>query len=104
MSQGPHRTTTAYLQPDGRWIDLRVVENRAFWAWATIEEMLEPSHHSILQYRLPTTGEVVPLQQIAPSKTDEERVLLVTPELADVPSAIVCQLRRGREGLERRST
>ncbi|GAU71423.1 recombinase [Streptomyces sp. NBRC 110611] len=31
--------------------------------------------------------------QIAPSKTDEERVLLVTPELADILSAIVCRIR-----------
>jgi hypothetical protein len=99
----PHRTTTAYLLPCSRRIGLKAAENRAFWAWATIEvlrhtgirieEMLELSHHSILQYRLPTTGEVVPLLQIAPSKTDEERVLLVTPELADVLSAIVCRIR-----------
>ncbi|MGI3224302.1 tyrosine-type recombinase/integrase [Streptomyces sp. GTA36] len=78
-------------------------ENRAFWAWATIEvlrltgirieELLELSHHSIIQYRLPTTGEIVPLLQIAPSKTDEERMLLVTPELADVLSAIVSRVR-----------
>ena len=39
--------------------------------------------------RLPTTGELVPLLQIAPSKSDEERLLLVGPELADVLSAIV---------------
>lgn len=32
--------------------------------------MLEASHHSLIQYRLPTNGEVVPLLQIAPSKTD----------------------------------
>ncbi|MEE1805125.1 site-specific integrase [Streptomyces sp. BE133] len=55
--------------------------------------MLEASHHSITQYRLPTTGEVVPLLQIAPSKTDEERLLLVSPELADVLSAMVCRVR-----------
>ncbi|MEU2607704.1 tyrosine-type recombinase/integrase [Streptomyces albus] len=78
-------------------------ENRAFWVWASveflrhtgarIEEMLEVSHHSIVQYTLPTTGEVVPLLQIAPSKTDEERMLLVMPELADVLSAVVSRVR-----------
>jgi hypothetical protein len=35
----------------------------------------------------------VPLLQIAPSKTDTERLLLVSPELADVLSAIIRRLR-----------
>ena len=75
----------------------------AFWAHATIEvlrltgirceELLELSHHSITEYRLPSTGELVPLLQIAPSKTDAERLLLVSPELADVLSGIVTRLR-----------
>lgn len=42
---------------------------------------------------LPTTGEIVPLLQIAPPKTDEERLLLVSPEQADVLSTIVCRAR-----------
>jgi len=57
------------------------------------EELLELSHHSITEYCLPSSGEVVPLLQIAPSKTDTERLLLVSPELADVLSAIVTRLR-----------
>jgi hypothetical protein len=48
---------------------------------------------SVTQYRLPSTGEVVPLLQIAPSKTDTERLLLVSPELADILSAIISRLR-----------
>jgi hypothetical protein len=55
------------------------------------------SHHSITQYRLPATGELVPLLQIAPSKTDAERLLLISPELADVLSAIVSRIR-GQDG------
>ncbi len=84
-------------------------EHRAFWAWAAveflrhtgarIEEMLETSHHALVQYRLPTTGEIVPLLQIAPSKTDQERVLLVSPELADVLSAVICRVRDPRTGV-----
>jgi hypothetical protein len=35
----------------------------------------------------------VPLLQIAPSKTDTERLLVVSPELADVLSAIICRIR-----------
>lgn len=92
----------------GQRRDLGNEEKRAFWAWATIEvlrhtgirieELLELSHHSIIQYKLPTSGEIVPLLQIAPSKTDKERLLLVTPELADVLSAIVWRVR-GEDGI-----
>ena len=59
-----------------------------------VEELLELSHHSLIQYRLPSTGELVPLLQIAPSKTDTERLLVVGPELADVLSAVICRVRR----------
>jgi hypothetical protein len=74
-------------------------ESDAFWARAAfevlsrtgvrIEEMLELTHQAITSYRLPSTGELVPLLQIVPSKTDQERLLLVDPELADVLSAII---------------
>jgi hypothetical protein len=36
---------------------------------------------------------LVPLLQIAPSKTDAERLLVISPELANVLSAIVCRIR-----------
>lgn len=78
-------------------------EDRAFWAWAAvqvlhltgirIEELTELTHPSLVQYRLPATGELVPLLHIAPSKTDTERLLVVSPELADVLSAIICRVR-----------
>jgi integrase len=83
--------------------DLVREEDHAFWAWAAVEvlratgirleELTELSHHSLVQYRLPTTGELVPLLQIVPSKTDVERLLLVSPELAEVLSAIICRVR-----------
>jgi hypothetical protein len=90
--------------PDaGRDHDLSLAEDDAFWTWAIvevlrhtgirIEELLELTHHAIVQYKLPTTGELVPLLQIAPSKTDVERLLLVSPELADVLAAIVFRVR-----------
>ena len=69
----------------GRRRDLTREEDDTFWAWAAVEvlrmtgirveELTELSHHSLVQYRPPTTGELVPLLQIAPSKTDEERLL-----------------------------
>jgi hypothetical protein len=87
----------------GKRRNLTYEEDEAFWAFAAIEvlrltgirgeELLELTHHSITEYRLPSTGELVPLLQIAPSKTDTERLLLVSPELADVLSAIVTRLR-----------
>lgn len=87
----------------GKRRNLSYEDEEAFWSFSTIEvlrltgirceEMLELSHHSITEYRLPSTGEIVPLLQIAPSKTDTERLLLVSPELTDVLSAMVCRLR-----------
>ena len=83
--------------------DLTFEEHRAFWTWAMvevlrhtglrIEELTELSHHSLIQYRLPTSGELVPLLQIAPSKTDQERLLVISPELADVLAPIVGRVR-----------
>jgi integrase len=85
--------------------DLRREEEYAFWAWAAvnvlrmtgirIEELMEITHHNLIQYRLPTTSEIVPLLQIAPSKTDAERLLVVSPELADVLSASIVRVRNG---------
>jgi integrase len=87
----------------GKRRNLTYEEDEAFWAFAAIEtlrltgirgeELLELTHHSITEYRLPSTGELVPLLQIAPSKTDTERLLLVSPELADVLSTVVSRLR-----------
>ncbi len=58
-----------------------------------VEELTELTHPSVVQYRLPSTGELVPLLHIAPSKTDTERLLVISPELADVLSAIICRVR-----------
>jgi hypothetical protein len=87
----------------GKRRDLTFDEHRGFWTWAMIEvlrhtgirieELTELSHHSLIQYRLPATGELIPLLQIAPSKTDAERLLVISPELADALSAIVSRIR-----------
>jgi hypothetical protein len=90
--------------PRGKRHDLTWEEDHAFWTWAIIEvlrsigirveELLELTHHSLVQYRLPSTGELVPLLQIAPSKTDTERLLVVSPDLADVLSAVITRLQQ----------
>jgi integrase-like protein len=87
----------------GQRRNITIEEDRAFWAWAAIEvlratgirieELTELSHHSLVQYRLPATGELIPLLQIAPSKTDAERLLVISPELADVLSTIISRIR-----------
>jgi hypothetical protein len=87
----------------GKRRDLTYEEHRGFWTWAVvevlrhtgirIEELGELSHHALIQYRLPATGELVPLLQITPSKTDSERLLVISPELADVLSTIMCRIR-----------
>jgi hypothetical protein len=87
----------------GRRRDLTYEEHRGFWTWALvevlrhtgirIEELTELSHHSLIQYRLPSSGQLIPLLQIAPSKIDTERLLVISPELADVLSTIVARVR-----------
>jgi integrase len=87
----------------GKRADLTGEEDYAFWGWAAvevlrhtgirIEELLELSHHSLVQYRLPGTGELVPLLQVMPSKTDTERLLLISPDLADVLAAVISRVR-----------
>jgi integrase len=93
----------------GKRRNLTHEEEAAFWSWATvevlrhtgirIEEMLELTHHSFIAYTLPATGEVVPMLQVAPSKTDAERLLLVSPELAEVLTAIIFRVRAGKAAL-----
>jgi integrase len=93
----------------GRRRDVKAEERRAFWAWAAVEvlrltgirveELTELSHHSLIQYRLPSTRELIPLLQIAPSKTDAERLLVISPELADVLAAIITRVRESGGGI-----
>jgi hypothetical protein len=89
-------------QPARRAINCHTHEADAFWAWAIIEvlrltgirleELLELTHLSIRHYR-PPGGELVVLLQIAPSKTDRERVIPVCPELAHVLAMVVARAR-----------
>ncbi|MCQ4206432.1 hypothetical protein [Streptomyces longispororuber] len=57
--------------------DLTREDDAAFWTWAAvevlhatgirIEELTELSHHSLVQCRLPSSGELIPLLHIGPS-------------------------------------
>lgn len=87
----------------GERIDVTETEDDAFWTWAIIEtfrhtgvrieELLEVTHLALVSYQLPDTGEIVPLLQIVPSKGNEERLLLISPELASVLAFVVKRLR-----------
>ena len=83
-------------------------EDDAFWSWSIVEtlrhtgirveELQELTQMAVVQYQLPDTGEVVPLLQIVPSKSGEERVLLIGPELADVLATIITRLQQRHHG------
>jgi hypothetical protein len=87
----------------GELIDQTYAEERAFWAWAAvhtlhqtgmrIEELMELTATAFVTYRVPTTGELLPLLQVLPSKSDQERMLLVSPELAHVLAAVRHRVR-----------
>jgi integrase len=89
--------------------DITHSEDEAFWALAVIEtlrhtgirieELQEITHLALVSYQLPGTGEVVPLLQIVPSKSNEERLLLVSPELASVLATVISRLRGDNDGV-----
>jgi integrase len=88
--------------------DVTKRDDDAFWCWSIVEtlrhtgirveELRELTQMAVAQYQLPDTGEVVPLLQIVPAKSGEERVLLVGPELANVRAAIIARLRQRHGG------
>lgn len=89
-------------------LDLTRAEDEAFWSWAIIEtlrhtgvrieELLEITHLALVSYQLPDTAELVPLLQVVPSKSNEERLLLISPELASVFATIITRHRRHHGG------
>lgn len=84
-------------------IDQTQREDSAFWSWAVVntlyytgirlEELSELTSTALTLYRPVGGGRAVPLLQIAPSKTDAERVLVVPPELAHVLARIKARVR-----------
>ncbi|MFJ8961491.1 tyrosine-type recombinase/integrase [Lentzea sp. NPDC102401] len=92
----------------GERVDAARGEDDAFWTWAIVEvlrhtgvrveELLEITHLAVVSYQVPGTGEVVPLLQIVPSKNNEERLLVVSPELARVLATVISRLRRHNGG------
>jgi site-specific recombinase XerD len=106
--QANHDVAVLAADPEGVQHDLTRQEDEAFWAWAIIEtlrhtgvrceELLETTQLALVSYRLADSGETVPLLQIVPSKSNEERLLLVSPELASVLATIITRLRDSNHG------
>lgn len=81
-----------------RRIDQTYTEDIAFLGWAVanvlhetgirIEELLELTSTAITTYTSTRTGERLLLLQIVPSKSDTERMLVISPELAHVLAAL----------------
>jgi site-specific recombinase XerC len=105
--RGPEHVYATDLTSDTQ-INLTITENSAFWGWAIVEtlrhtgvrleELMEITHLALISYQLQDTGEIVPLLQIIPSKSNSERLLLVSPELASVLATIkrIRDLQTGR--------
>jgi integrase len=101
-SPEPVRLLAQRLDEPGPRLDVAAAEDAAFWTWAVvevlrrsgvrIEELLELTHLSVRQYQAPT-GEMIPLLQISPSKTDTERVIPADPELAAVLARIIRRIK-----------
>lgn len=89
----------------GKPVNVTFAEDATFWQWATVEtlthtglrceELLELSQLSIRQYQRPN-GEVIALLVVAPSKTDQERVIPMSPELFHVIATIIRRLTDNR--------
>jgi len=98
----PARLFARRADEPGKRFDVQAAEDEAFWTWAVvevlrrsgvrIEELLELTHLSLRQYKAPT-GEMIPLLQVSPSKTDTERVIPVDPELVAVLARIIRRAR-----------
>lgn len=94
-----------WIRSTGQRIDVTAMEEEGFWSWAVIEtlrhtgirkeELLEITQLSLRHYVAPTTGTLVPLLHIVPSKTDRERLIPMNPELVQVLLAV---LRRAKAG------
>ena len=88
----------------GERINATRTEDEAFWSWAVIEtlrhtgvrveELTEITHCALVQYTMPKTRELVPMLQVVPSKSNAERLLMLSPEVTSVLATIVSRLRK----------
>lgn len=107
LDRGPAAIFFAIVDGNGSRFNAERDEDNAFWLWAAIEVLrrtgvrievlLELTHLSLRHYQAPT-GEMIPLIQVSPSKTDRERVIPATPELVAVLARILRRVKEGEAG------
>lgn len=100
----PGPATKVWIRDEdtGEQIPQARIEHLSFWAWATthilhetgvrMEELTELTTTALFTFQ-PRDGDRVLLLQIVPSKSDRERVLLVSPELAHVLASVRHRVR-----------
>lgn len=92
----------------GERTNVTQAEDEAFWSWAVIEvlrhtgvrveELTEITHCALVQYTMPKTNELVPMLQVVPSKSNAERLLMLSPEATSVLATIISRLRQQNDG------
>ncbi len=97
-----YQRRTARIHDGAAVINVTSLEADCFWAWAVIEtlrlsgcriELTELIQLSLRHYTPASTGKLVPLLHIAPSKLDRERLIPMSPELVSVLLAVVRRTR-----------
>ncbi len=103
----PGQPRPSWIRGEAQRVDVTAVEDDGFWCWAVvetlrhtgirIEELMELTQLSLRHYTASTTGTLVPLLHIVPSKTDCERLVPMTPELVHVLLAVLRRAKGGQE-------
>lgn len=103
----PGQPRPTWLRGQAQRIDVTGVEEDGFWCWAVaetlrhtgirVEELMELTQLSLRHYTASTTGTLVPLLHIVPSKTDCERLIPMTPELVQVLLEVLRRAKGGRD-------
>ncbi len=98
-----YQQRTVRIHDGAAVINVTSLEADCFWAWAVIktlrlsgcrvEELTELPQLSLRHYTPASTGKLVPLLHIAPSKLDIERLIPMSPELVSVLLAVVRRTR-----------
>jgi len=103
----PHQPRPIWIRGQRQRIDVTAIEEDGFWGWAfvetlrhtgiRIEELLELTQLSLRHYTAASTGTLVPLLHIVPSKTDCERLIPMSPELVQVLLAVLRRAKAGKD-------
>jgi hypothetical protein len=98
-----YQQRTVRIHDGAAVINVTSLEADCFWAWAVIEtlrlsgsrieELTELTQLSVRHHTPASTGKLVPLLHIAPSKLDIERLIPMSPDLVSVLLTVVRRTR-----------